>query len=305
MNLTKRILTICGGFALLCASANADPYKCEIAYVRDSLPHSQGMAVWGKWLLSLEHGGHCHVFDRSSGALKEEADFYLGSSDNANHCNQANFGVEAMPGAEMPLVYVTVGKPGSPLDMRCHVESISRNGKEWKSELVQTIELDTIGWHAAGLQTIFGAPSWLIDRDDKAIWVFSARLRTLPRTTPSFDMSCYVATKFRIPAVAEGEFVRLALDDVLDQVVFEMDVYATQSGCIHDGKIYYSFGFGQQKNDPRVLSRVRVYDLKKREIAHRIELGEQIPEECEAVAIDGDRMLISTNSPRIYAAPLP
>lgn len=291
--------------ALAAAAVLSGAQVCDVVYTKLPKQHSwQGMALWGDWLLSFEDGGYCRVYDRSGDTLRHEADFTIASADPANHCNQANLGVEQLPGSEMPVVYLTVGKPGSPLDMRCHVESIERSGRKWSSRLVQTIELDTTGWYAAGLNTIFGAPSWLIDRDKKSIWVFSAKLRTLPSTTPSFDMNHYVATKFRLPAIAEGEFVRFTVDDVLDQAVFEMDVYATQSGCIHDGKIYYSFGFGHHKT-PLTHSKVRVYDLDKRCIAARIELDSLIPEECEAVAIDGDRMLINTNSRLIYGVPLP
>ena len=277
---------------------------CDVAYMKAPVERSQqGMALWGNWLMAFENGGRCCVYDRSGDGLRLDGVFEVESSSPSNHCNQANFGVEQLSGAEVPVVYLTVGKPGSPLDMRCHVESISRENGEWRSRLVQTIDLDTAGWHSSGLNTIFGSPSWLIDRERDALWVFSARLRTLPRTTGSFDRNKYVATRLRFPRLAEGGHVTLTTADVLEQVVFDMDVYVTQSGCMHDGKIFYSFGFGE--GHPDSPSRVRVYDTDKRMVSARVDLDSLIPEECEAVMIDGDRMLINTNSRKIYAAPVP
>ena len=282
---------------------SAEP-ACEIAYTKDASRRSQqGMALWGDLLLAFEHGGHCTVYDRSGKELKRVGEFDVESSSKANHCNQANFGVEQLPGAAMPVVYLSVAQPKSKLDMRCHVESITRKGRKWSSRLVQTIELDTAGWARRELNTIFGAPSWLIDRERGDMWVFSGRVRTVPKAMPTFAHNKLVATRFRIPALSEGDYVRLGADDVVEQAVFDMDAYATQSGCIHDGKIFYSFGFGDKY--PVTTSKVRVYDLDRRCVAARVNLDSTIREECEALMVDGGRMLVNTNSPRIYSVPMP
>ncbi|WP_302591413.1 hypothetical protein [uncultured Muribaculum sp.] len=288
--------------ASLCAFC-AEPV-CEVAYNKDiSRRSQQGMAVWGDMVLAFEHGGHCVVYDRSDGAFRKVGEFDVESSSPDNHCNQANFGVEKLPSGHMPVIYLSVSKPGSPLDMRCHVENIYRKGGKWNSHLVQTIELDTIGWRARNLNTIFGAPSWLIDRERGNLWVFSAHRRTIPKYTPEFADNKLVAIRFRIPLLSEGKYVKLCADDILEQVVFDMDAYATQSGSIHDGKIFYSFGFGDKY--PATTSKVRIYDIDRRVIAARVDLDSLIPQELEALVVDGKRMLINTNSPYVYSVPVP
>ncbi|WP_295728814.1 hypothetical protein [uncultured Muribaculum sp.] len=278
--------------------------RCEVAYTKDASRRSQqGMALWGDLLLAFEHGGHCTVYDRSSGSLRNAGEFDVESSSPANHCNQANFGIERLPGAEMPVIYLSVAQPKSALDMRCHVESVSRKDGKWSSSLVQTIELDTAGWAKSELNTIFGAPSWLIDRERVSLWVLSGRVRTVPAAMPTFAHNKLVATRFRLPAISEGKFVRLGADDVVEQAVFDMDAYATQSGCIHDGKIFYSFGFGDKY--PATTSKIRVYDLDSRCVTARVDLDSLIRQECEALMVDGDRMLVNTNSALIYSVTLP
>lgn len=278
--------------------------SCEVAYIKNAAHRSQqAMALRDGLLFAFEHGGKCVVYDRTGAQLREVGSFSVESASDANHCNQANWGVESVNGSEFPVVYLSVAQPKSPLDLRCHVESISRRKGKWRSELVQTIELDTTGWNAQGVNTIFGAPSWLVDRQRRALWVFSGRRRTVPAATPDFADNKLVALRFRLPALSEGSAITLGADDVLEQVVFDMDAYATQSGMIHDGKIFYCFGFGDKY--PQTTSKLRVYDLDRRCIAARVELDSLIPEECEAVAIDGDRMLINTNSPKIYSVPMP
>lgn len=292
------------GYALAAEVCAVDAPQCEVAYTKETPSRpQQGMALWGDTLLSFEHGGHCVAYNRSSGELKRIGEFDVASSSPHNHCNQANFGVEQLPGAAMPVIYLSVAQPRSPLDMRCHVESISLTDDGWKSDLVQTLELDTAGWAARGLETIFGAPSWLVDRERGDLYVFSGRIRTVPKTMPTFDCNKLIATRFRIPALSEGEYIRLSADDILSQSVFDIDAYSTQSGCVHDGKIFYCFGFGNKY--PLSTSKVRVYDVDRNSIAARVDLDSLILEECEALMVDGTRMLINTNSPLIYSVPVP
>lgn len=220
MRLRLAYLTLTLASCLMYGEARATAPLCEVAYTKDASRRSQqGMALWGDLLLAFEHGGHCTVYDRSKGELRHAGEFDVESSSRGNHCNQANFGVERLPGAEMPVIYLSVAQPKSPLDMRCHVESITRKGRKWSSGLVQTLELDTAGWARRELNTIFGAPSWLIDRERGDMWVFSGRVRTVPAAMPTFAHNKLVATRFRIPSLSEGKYVRLGADDVLEQVV--------------------------------------------------------------------------------------
>lgn len=278
---------------------------CKMAYTKDANRRSQqGMVVWKSILLAYEDGGHCRLYDRSSGKLKHIGDFKASSSSKDNHCNQVNLGVTQLKNAALPLLYLTVGKPGSEIDMQCHVENLVRKGNKWQSSLVQTIRLDTTGWREAGRLSIFGGPSWLIDRTRKQMWVFSARRRTIKKTMPTTNHNVLIATRFRIPELSEGREVRLGVDDIEEQVAFDMDTYITQSGFVDDGKIYYTFGYDKLRH-PEIPARLRIYDLDRRATAGRFNLDDVIEEEVEAVQPDGDRLLINTNSQAIYQMPMP
>lgn len=265
---------------------------------------NQGMAINGNYIFNFLDGGGCQVFDiRKSGEVPI-AEFQLESAQKDNHTNQVNFGSLTLPGAAAPLAYITVGKVGVPIEFTCYVESFRRKGKRWSSELVQKITLDTTGFGRHDILRIFGAPSWLVDRKRNELWVFSALKRTILKTTKEPFNNKYIALKFRIPALEEGKEVKLGYKDVLDQRIFEFDTYVTQGGCADDGKLYYSFGFGNSHNAAHP-SKIRVYDTDRRVISSRYDLDTEIPEECECISIPGDGyMYINTNSSNIYRIPL-
>ena len=75
---------------------------------------------------------------------------------------------------------ITNGKVGSELEWLCFVESITRRGKRFSSEIVQTIELDGSKWAEKGYVPIFGAPSWLVDRE-RDLYGYSRRVNVLWR----------------------------------------------------------------------------------------------------------------------------
>lgn len=271
----------------------------------------QGLEISGKYVFSLEDGGHVNVYKFRRPTGKVLAGFELASSRPDNHANNAEFGVEKKRGASFPLMYITNGKVGSEIEYVCYVESIKRRGRKFTSELVQTITLDASQWAERGLHPIFGAPSWLIDRERRELWVFSAKMRTTPKVTLRAEDNEYIATKFRIPALSEGAEVTLGIDDVLAQVVFPYDVWFTQAGCCRDGKIYYCYGVG--KVDNMRPSRIRVYDTDTGSICACYELQEQVPWEMEDICIVDGCMYVNTNTnpkkgqpdPVIYKIPLP
>lgn len=260
---------------------------------RGSRPQ-QGMDICSDWIFCLEDGGYARVFNFRKPSEGAVAEFTLASAQKDNHSNNASFGIETKKGASFPLLYVTVGKPGSEIDYKCFVESITRKGKKFTSELAQTITLDPEGWEEKGYATIFGAPSWMVDRVRGELWVFSARKRTVKKVTVNEWENQYVATKFRVPALSEGTQVTLGADDILDQAVFPFETWFTQAGCAHDGKIYYCFGLGKQ--NPAYPSRLRVFDTDTRTISARYELQEQIPQEMEDVCLHDGWLYVNTNT---------
>lgn len=271
----------------------------------------QGMDICGDYIFCLEDGGYARVFDFRKPDRGPVGSFTLASARKDNHANNASFGIETKKGASFPLLYVTVGKPGVEIDWKCFVESITRKGKKFTSELVQTLTLDPSGWEERGYASIFGAPSWMVDRVRGELWVFSARKRTVKKVTVNEWENQYVATRFRVPSLSEGTEVTLGVDDILDQVVFPFETWFTQAGCVHDGKIYYCFGVGKQ--NPHYPSRLRVFDTDTRTISARYELQEMIPQEMEDVCLHEGWLYVNTNTnpkktsatPDIYRLSLP
>ena len=255
----------------------------------------QGLEMYKRYIFSLEDGGHVNVYDFKKADGKPIAGFELESSCPDNHANNAEFGVEKKRGASFPLMYISIGKPGSDLDWTCFVESITRRGKRFSSELVQTITLDISGFAAKGYEPIFGAPSWLIDRERKALWVFSAHQRTTPKVTLRAEDNFYIAYRFRIPALSEGAKVTLTVDDLQQQVTFPFETWFTQSGCMYDGKIFYCFGVGKLDPENRP-SRIRVYDTDSGTIIAKYNLNEEIPYEMEDLVIRDGWIYVNTNT---------
>ncbi len=255
----------------------------------------QGMAIWGRYIFSLEDGGHVNVYDFKKANPIPLAGFELASSQKDNHANNAEFGIEKKAGASFPLMYVSIGKVGCDIEWNCYVESIKRRGKTFTSELVQTITLDISGFKEKGYEPIFGSPSWLVDRERKFLWVFSAHQRTVPWVTLKAEDNFYIAYKFRIPKLSEGPQVTLTVDDLLDQVIFPFETWFTQSGCMRDGKIFYCFGVGKIDPEKRP-SRIRVYDTDSGTICASYNLNEEVPLEMEDLDIRDGWIYVNTNS---------
>ena len=256
--------------------------ECEVFLTKEFEGSAhQGMEIHGKYIFALYDGGHVNVFDFTRPERPALAGFELASSRRDNHANCANFGVETKRGASFPLLYVSNGLVGGDIEWTCFVESITRRGKRFSSEIAQTITLDTRDWEKDGYVQIYGAPCWMIDRERQALWIFSARQRTTPKITKHNWENQYIATRFRIPKLSEGESVTLSSNDILDQVVLPFDVGFTQSGTVHDGLIYYCFGTGA-KDKP---SAIRIYDTDSRTITARYDLQKQIPIELESLAV--------------------
>lgn len=272
-----------------------DPNCSEFIVKQGRGRAQQGLEMYKRYIFSLEDGGHVNVYDFKKADGKPVAGFELESSCPDNHANNAEFGVEKKRGASFPLMYISVGKPGSDLDWTCFVESITRRGKRFSSELVQTITLDVSGFAAKGYEPIFGAPSWLIDRERKALWVFSAHQRTTPNVTLRAEDNFYIAYRFRIPALSEGAKITLTVDDLQQQVTFPFETWFTQSGCMYDGKIFYCFGVGKLDPENRP-SRIRVYDTDSGTIIAKYNLNEEIPYEMEDLVIRDGWIYVNTNT---------
>lgn len=264
----------------------------------------QGMAIYGDYIFCLEDGGHALVYEKKSGTQSPIGRFDIDSSCPDQHANCINFGNETVPGASFPLLYITNGKKGGPLEFVCCVESVTVSGdseKSFENRQVQTIVADTTGYSAAGYVPFFGCPSWLVDAKRGDIWIFSAIRRTIPSVTGAFSNNRYIATGFRIPKLSEGERVVLGVNDIQKQVTFDFDTYFTQGGCACDGKLYFCFGNDYEHNTDKLTpQRIRVYNTDTGKIDASFELYEKMSEEPEDLSVDDEYMYMNTNSPVIY-----
>lgn len=283
----------------------------------------QGLEIFGNYVFSCEDSGPVNVYDYSacgsSDVVKPIAKFNLGSSHIDNHVNNVEFGPTVYPGQQFPLLYISNGKVGSSIEYVCYVEQIEKSAdNKFSSKVVQEIWLDNTNiqekWRNHGYVPIFGAPSWLIDRKDNAVWVFSAYKRTTPSVTKNNFENEYIATKFALPQYNPDEpfkSITLHVEDILDQVVFPYDIGFTQSGCMNDGVIYYCYGVGKgSKGRPPAI---RIYDTKTKKIVGGWDLTNAFSQEPEDIVLKDGFLLLNCNSnwksgddlPRIYKFALP
>lgn len=278
-----------------------NPFSISI-YMTKGSSESQGMDICKGKAFVLLDGGTCLVYDFTNKIQQALDTFNLGSKRIGNHCNCANFGIETKSGASFPLLYVSNGKVGDIEEYTCNVESITETNGKYSSEKVQTITLDQSGFTTKGLQTIWGCPNWVVDKERKFLWAFSAIKRTLASITGDFSNNKYLALKFRIPTLNESKNITFTADDVLDEVIFDFDAYATQGGYMKDGKIYYAFGFSNNTESPQ---KIRIFDTDTRKIIGRIDLQQYITEEPEDLVVTNGKLYLNTNSKRIYEISFP
>lgn len=272
----------------------------------------QGMAITGEGhLIQGGDGGQCRIYDLNLPGDTPVAEFLFASASKDNHANALSLGGHYQ-GGTYPLIYLSGGQPANAI-MECHVENIVTTDAGYRAERVQCIRLaQEFVWDmnpasqsktADGFYKIWGAPTWLVDAKEKCLYTFSAIFRTTAPYAKHRTENRYIVTKLRLPDPAEGD-VTLTRRDVLDQIVYDFDVFITQSGCVADGKIYYAFGYGRPRGQVGE-SHIRVYDLKTREIVHRIDLADEIPEELENVAFWNGELYTTTQKGNLYKINLP
>ena len=287
-------------FLCFCAYSCNDVYETiavEVSvhpFMSKKYASSQGMTIYDDKVFVLKAGGYCDVYSFTD--KHYISSFVLGSESEFNHCNCANFGIENADGAVFPLLYVTNGQIGSLTEWHCKVENITYCDNYFYSECVQTIILDNSNFKSTGYEVPWGCPQWLIDRERGFLWVWSANLRTIPSITGDYSNNKYHATKFRIPKLSEGKVVTLTANDILDQVSFEFDAYSTQGGCMADGKIYFSYGFGDEASS----SKIRIYDTDTGHILKRMDLSGLLDVELEDLSLYNKKLYVNTMSQYIY-----
>lgn len=277
-----------------------------------ALPSAQGMAVYDNMAFILYHTGVCAIYDLVTGVPTPLAVFPLGSANDGvggkeyiNHSNQCMFGSAHFRGNSIPLMYVTTGNAGGGdadgYYYRCAVEDIrlvrDEDGRvsSASSTLVQTYcyrdeGLENTGWR----KPCWGCPAWFADTENMLMHIFSARYRTTEEFLSHCDENCYRVTTFPMASPEQRGTVRLSAADILDQFDLPFDILFTQGGTLRDGKIYYTFGMGNE----RYPVGLRIYDLKRRACVQRLDLSDTImgAEEIECCAFHNGELLCNTNA---------
>lgn len=161
----------------------------------------------------------------------------------------------------------------------------------------------------------FGAPMWLVNTKENAVYMLSAKYRTTYGSVgdtvnyPGYESvndNYYIITKFNLPSLSAGEQVVLTPTDIIDQFTTDFAAFATQGGTVFDDKIIYTFGFGQirELNPNKIL----IFDLQEKRICHELILCDSMFafDEIESCVVYGNSLLVNTQGGYIYqlAAPV-
>ena len=227
----------------------------------------QDGAIFGKYLFRFNHKGEGRVYDLElieKGEAEPIADILLDKKETVcPHCNSVTFGAEYFSeGDEFPLLYANIynnyAKEEDKLKGVCCVYRITRDGKGFKTALVQLIEIgfveDAALWKADVDQDgVRPYGNFAVDRENGTLYAFV--MRNEERGTAYFA--------FDLPKLADGapderfgaKKVTLNKDDIKNHFVCPEHHYV-QGACCHGGKIYSLEGF---KNNPAL----RVIDPQK------------------------------------------
>lgn len=279
------------------------------------LPAAQGMAIWEDRAYILYDTGVCGVYDLKTHMKEPLAQFPLGSYNNGtptkdylNHANSCMFSDIHYHNNPIPLLYVVIGTgTGEDEDgfyYRCAVENIVRHvdaqGKEhYSAETVQIISYrpgaeDKSGYEKPG----WGCPAFLIDCRTKSLYMFSSRYRSKYGYIPESGQNTYIVTRFRLPEISEGGWIRLTADDIKDQFLTDSKTLFTQGGTIADGKLYYTFGLPRREYPVTIL----IFDLENKTLCTQISNLDRAfrDEEIECCAFHRGKLLCNTHDGSIF-----
>lgn len=258
----------------------------------------QDGAIFGKYLFRLGHNGVGQVYNLDIIENSQEdpeachiADFTLDRADIiCPHSNSVAFGVEYFSeNDEFPLLYSNIynnyAKEEKKLKGVCCVYRLQRSGNEFKTTLVQLIEIgfteDVSLWKASEEKD--GARpygNFAIDAENGIYYAFV--MRNEERGTPYFV--------FDLPKLSDGELdgtygvkkVILTHADIKKTFVCPEHHYI-QGACCHGGLIYSLEGF---RNTPAL----RIIDPKAGEQKAFIAFSEHgIIDETELIDFHGDK----------------
>lgn len=271
----------------------------------------QDGAIYGTELFRFNEFGECAVYDISNLNCNETEEllplsrFRLDCADKiVPHSNSVCFGCEFYDEDDpYPLLYSNIynnyAKSENKMLGVCLVYRIRRSGNEFKSTLVQSIEVgfcDDANLWKANLVNHGVRPygNFAVDTENRALWAFVMRNEALGTRFFRFDL----------PSVYDGEF-----DSVLNIKKFVMrkeDIRETfdceyhryiQGATLHKGKIYSTEGFqGDDINRPAI----RAIDLASHNEKYFDITKLGFWDEPECISFYGDECLYSDASGNVF-----
>lgn len=243
----------------------------------------QDGAVYGGYLFRFDTAGNCFVYEtktllEANGASVEHISTF--TCDKVEilmpHSNAVTFGNEYYEeGDEFPLlysnIYNTYARSENKMKGTCAVYRLTRDGKEFKTTLVQIIEVgfveDTTLW-ASENGDVRPYGNFCIDTEKGIYHGFTMRDAAYKTRYFSFDL----------PKLSDGSFdekfgvnrVVLKKEDIKEYFDCEYHVFIQGAIC-HDGLVYSVEGF---ENDPSKLPAMRIIDPAKKVQLEHILLGD-------------------------------
>jgi hypothetical protein len=234
---------------------------------------SEGFAVFGNYAFILYDTGICDVYDLTT---KDSVNnFQLGSYMKSNHANVADFGVEYPKGNNnFPAFYVSECLHNT--KRRCFVESITTE----RSEVVQVISVDPDLIGKSGV-------NYIVDRANRRLYAVGRDFQDAAVATKT------IFTVFRLPALSEGENVKLTVGDMIEQ--YDMPVFKIplQGAFIRNDRMYLLTG-------NRIGGRAfYAIDLTRKEVVDEVSLMQWNLEPEDLYMYDG-AFLVNHNGGGVY-----
>ena len=245
----------------------------------------QGMAIYDKWLVSLQNTGQATIYRINANGLQMVRQFPLASHTPENHANVAFFGTERYDRADpLPLLYVSQCSKQRYKNLK-DVGFVERISLTKAPELVQTIVLDDPnGLYGYALQ-------WMTDSKRKLLIGYGNTVENMGKGNRWRTMI------FRMPRLSDGPVVHLRPQDAIDNYCIQ-DIdprfpsnHIGQGACVVGDQMYIPVGVGTEKQ-PSILY---VWNLKKKRLDQIVNFQKQVPHEFEDCDIYRRSLIMQTN----------
>ncbi len=235
-----------------------------MAYVDGESLTAQGCAIKDNYLYRFYDKGYCKVFrfdnDYKLSYIKE---FKLGSFQNGNHANCAQFDIKT------GFLYISEF-----YQSKCNVEKILL--EEGNSELMQEIVIkrsDILNFSYLNI----------VKGDDGFLWAMGG---------PAEGPETLFFYKFNAPDLSNKQ-VTLTDKDIVDCWIFENSMYI-QGGVVKDKYLFFLFGISTSQK------KVLIFDTNTHALVLQLNLDEVVIEEPEDIDIIDNKVLITVFGSSVY-----